>query len=230
MVERMGIHLRPLPIWVLVWLLLLFWAANVLNRNPADQANAQQGQTDDIAEAGQPSAGEKTVERTVAEVKVEDGQTEEPLWKEMIAAWKTEDAPEPADNSFCYVCHLNYEDEELSRIHQPAGIGCETCHGISDKHSADEDSTIPPDIMYPTAGIIPFCLACHEKEQLLDEEDHKDLFALDADPNKSCTDCHGKKHRLSVRTRKWNKGSGELIWDDGVRMMQERPRRRSRPC
>ncbi|MCL4193272.1 MAG: cytochrome c family protein, partial [Thermoguttaceae bacterium] len=42
--------------------------------------------------------------------------------------------PEPAGNSYCYVCHANYEEEELTAIHHAVGVGCETCHGMSMKH------------------------------------------------------------------------------------------------
>ena len=35
------------------------------------------------------------------------------------------------------------------------------------------------------------------------------------------TQCHGK-HQIKVRTRVWDKGTGKLISDDGVRMMQPR--------
>ncbi len=37
-----------------------------------------------------------------------------------------------------------------------------------------------------------------------------------------CTDCHGE-HRLKVRTRRWDKETGKLVSDDGVRMMEENP-------
>ena len=35
-----------------------------------------------------------------------------------------------------------------------------------------------------------------------------------------CTDCHGQ-HRMKVRTRVWDKETGKLIKDDGVRMMDK---------
>jgi hypothetical protein len=129
---------------------------------------------------------------------------------------------EPADNSYCMVCHLNYENEKLTKSHQPAGIGCEKCHGMSAKHSADEDGLTPPDIMYPQTEVNRFCLSCHgkEKERLLKEtaKEHKEFFAKTA-AELFCTDCHGEHHRLKHRTRVWDKTTRKLVRDDGVRMM-----------
>jgi sugar phosphate isomerase/epimerase len=139
-------------------------------------------------------------------------------------AEKTADAkekPEPADNSYCYACHLNYEEEKLTRIHQPVGVGCENCHGPSIEHSGDEDNITPPDKMYPKSEINAFCMTCHEKEKLLKREDHRDFFK-EGDKDETCTDCHGENHRLKVRTRVWDKKTRKLMKDDGVRMMEER--------
>ena len=65
------------------------------------------------------------------------------------AAAKPAERPEPADNSYCLVCHANYDDENLTKAHQPAGVGCEQCHGTSVKHSGDEDGLTPPDRCSP---------------------------------------------------------------------------------
>ena len=131
-------------------------------------------------------------------------------------------AEKRADNSYCLVCHVNYEDEELTRTHTRVGVGCEKCHGRSSKHSADEDGLTPPDIMYPRGKIKPFCLSCHQAEKIKDEKDHKEILAPKPPASaKTCTQCHGK-HQIKVRTRVWDKGTGKLISDDGVRMMQPR--------
>lgn len=109
-----------------------------------------------------------------------------------------------ADNSRCFVCHINYMQEDIAVIHAGAGIGCANCHGQSDKHIADESwasggNGTPPDIMYPPAKINPFCMSCHAKDKI-DTDQHKPLFAnID---KMVCTDCHGS-HRLAVRTCKW---------------------------
>ena len=128
-----------------------------------------------------------------------------------------------ADNSYCLVCHANYEEEKLTRTHAKAGVGCEKCHGKSSKHSSDEDSLIPPEVMFPREKIKPFCMTCHDAKEMMEEEeeDHKEI--LQANPPasaKTCTQCHGK-HQLKVRTRVWDKATGKLLRDDGVRMMNQ---------
>ena len=131
----------------------------------------------------------------------------------------------PVDNSYCLVCHANLKKEDLTRVHQKAGVGCAKCHGESDRHSADEDALTPPEIMYARDKIAPACLKCHPIKALADVPDHAELLAKSelgekvASPLKTCTECHGK-HRLAVRTRRWDKTTGKLIADDGVRMMQ----------
>ncbi len=109
-----------------------------------------------------------------------------------------------ADNSRCFVCHMNYMQEELAVKHAQAGIGCAQCHGPSDAHIADESwatggNGTPPDLMYPRDKINASCLACHPKDKI-DTPQHQ---AILADPAlKVCTDCHGK-HRLPQRRCKW---------------------------
>lgn len=127
---------------------------------------------------------------------------------------------EPADNSYCYVCHTNYEQEKLTKAHQPVGVGCEQCHGMSVKHSGDEDGLTPPEKMYAKTAVDPFCITCHEKDTLLKRSDHKEYFR-DWQTGETCSDCHAEKHRMAVRTRVWDKQTGKLLKDDGVRMMQK---------
>jgi hypothetical protein len=134
--------------------------------------------------------------------------------------------PEPADNSYCYVCHGNYEDEKLAAIHRDQGIGCVKCHGESVKHSGDEDNITPPEIMYPSSKIDAACAKCHDSH---DAPAAKVIARWQQScPGKTnakdvtCTDCHGS-HRLKVRTRRWDKATGKLISDDGVRMMEKPP-------
>jgi len=126
--------------------------------------------------------------------------------------------PEPADNSYCYVCHANYKEEDLTAYHLPVGVGCELCHGMSDEHSADEDGLTPPEIMWPKAWVNVTCMECHPYEELVRESSHEEFFARTA-PEQICTDCHGENHRLSVRTRVWDRETGKLTACDGVRMM-----------
>jgi hypothetical protein len=110
-----------------------------------------------------------------------------------------------ADNSRCFVCHVNYMQEVLAARHARANIGCKDCHGEGDAHIADESwasggTGTPPDIMYPRAKINAACMTCHPKDKI-DTEQHQVLFASTAE-GKVCTDCHGN-HRLTHRRCKW---------------------------
>jgi hypothetical protein len=113
------------------------------------------------------------------------------------------DGPQ-ADNSRCFVCHINYMQEDIAVIHAKANIGCANCHGQSDAHIADESwasggNGTAPDIMYLPAKINSFCMGCHAKDKI-DTDQHKPLFANFE--KMVCTDCHGS-HRLQVRKCKW---------------------------
>jgi hypothetical protein len=112
---------------------------------------------------------------------------------------------EGADNSRCFVCHLNYATEDLAVTHAAVYIGCAGCHGESDAHIDDESwasggNGTAPDIMYRLEEVNEFCMGCHSKETI-DTEQHKALFA-GAGEKKYCTDCHGD-HRLEYRRCKW---------------------------
>ena len=109
-----------------------------------------------------------------------------------------------ADNSRCFVCHVNYMEEDIAVIHARADIGCAGCHGESDEHIADESwayggNGTAPETMFPKPEINPFCMGCHPKDKI-DAVQHKLLFANME--KMVCTDCHGK-HRLAVRKCKW---------------------------
>jgi len=113
------------------------------------------------------------------------------------------DGPQ-ADNSRCFVCHVNYMQEDIAVTHARANIGCAGCHGESDEHIADESwasggNGTAPDNMYPPAKINPFCMGCHTKDKI-DTDQHKPLF--ENFEKMVCTDCHGG-HRLEVRKCKW---------------------------
>ena len=110
-----------------------------------------------------------------------------------------------ADNSRCFVCHINYMQEDIAVIHARQGMGCANCHGESDEHIADESwasggNGTAPDRMFTRAQINPFCMGCHTKEKI-DTEQHKPLFAGNNN-EQYCTDCHGD-HRLTERKCKW---------------------------
>lgn len=124
-------------------------------------------------------------------------------------------------NEFCGACHYGFGDEKLARTHESAGIGCERCHGESERHRSDEDNVTPPEIMYPKAKINPTCMMCHPRHEIRHVERHEPLLAgadtifdpasETAGHHTYCTDCHAKHHRIKVRTIRWNKATGELL-------------------
>ena len=116
-----------------------------------------------------------------------------------------------ADNSRCHVCHINYDEEELALNHELVGVGCEQCHGASDAHCSDENNITPPEIMYPKTTINPSCMKCHPKDDIIEEEHHEPLFSGATTQTKYCTECHGKDHRIAVRTVRWDKTTGKLL-------------------
>jgi formate-dependent nitrite reductase cytochrome c552 subunit len=156
-----------------------------------------------------------------------------PLSLEGFLDEKLPDAPEKkveikVDNSACYVCHVNYETEELVVTHGKEEIGCIDCHGESLDHRNDEDNITPPDIMYPLDTIDEKCWECHDEHDVPATE----VIACwqERCPEKTnpkeivCTDCHFQ-HRLARRTVRWNKETGELIVRD-VEEEVKKPRRK----
>jgi hypothetical protein len=117
----------------------------------------------------------------------------------------------PADNSRCFVCHINFDEEKLAVAHAKGGVACVKCHGQSEAHAGDENNGTAPDIMYPRKKIAAACAACHELEDVAKVEKHKpeDLDALVVG-EKVCTDCHNE-HRLSRRTRLWDRETGQRL-------------------
>ncbi len=169
------------------------------------------------------SADEKeSTKAPVKETSVKRACDKDPKWK--VTKPDLSQEPIEADNSFCLVCHANLEEEELVDIHIGVGVGCELCHGLSDDHSADEDSRTPPEIMWPKQRISGRCMTCHPREEMLVDKDaaesHRKVFARWENPNKTepgkkyCTECHGK-HRIRNRTRIWNKETGKLLKQSG---------------
>jgi hypothetical protein len=120
-------------------------------------------------------------------------------------------------NQFCAACHYGFGNEELARKHERAGIGCERCHGESERHRSDEDNITPPEIMYPKQKINPTCMMCHPRAEIKQVSSHKSLLQgaetiFDKPSNrKYCTDCHAEDHRIKVRSIRWNKATGELL-------------------
>jgi len=123
------------------------------------------------------------------------------------------ESPAMADNSVCYVCHANLEDERLVAVHARNEIGCTDCHGDSWDHADDEGNEIPPDIMFPVKKIDSACRECHDTH---DATARNVLIrwktrCADKDPKRVvCTDCHGK-HRLAHRTVLWDRETRVIL-------------------
>jgi hypothetical protein len=154
------------------------------------------------------SVQERTISKAVKGQPQDD--TVEQQTEADIAEQRTEDRL-AADNSFCYVCHLNYDGEQLALDHERAGIGCTECHGQSLDHCNDENNITPPDVMYPRAKINSSCMSCHPKDKIGHEDAHRSILSGATTQQKHCPDCHGTDHRLSIRTVRWDKETGELL-------------------
>jgi len=128
-------------------------------------------------------------------------------------------------NSFCITCHYGFDEEKLALNHELVGVGCERCHGESQRHRSDESNITPPEIMYPKAKINPTCMMCHPRGEIKRVLNHGPILAVtettvdDAEESASgagerekyCTDCHGKQHRINVRSVRWDKATGKLL-------------------
>jgi len=198
-------------VFVMSSLLLIFTANCSFERKTADDSGLKQAEEISVEQ----QVKEEPAEEQTKEVSVEQQAKEEPA--EEQAEEKTFVA-----NLFCSACHYAFGDEELALNHERVGIGCERCHGESERHRSDEDNITPPEIMYPKAKINPTCMMCHPRVKIKHVSDHASLLAgaetiFDKDTDESngqkkyCTDCHGKEHRMNVRTIRWNKATGELL-------------------
>ncbi len=134
--------------------------------------------------------------------------------------WATPEGPK-ADNSACFVCHTNYDEEPMAVLHQKKNVGCIKCHGQSFAHRDDEDNITPPDVMFSAKTINSSCGECHDthdaparkviakwQERCPAKTNPRDLV---------CTDCHGQ-HRLKFRTVWWDKETRKLIIRDKERV------------
>lgn len=104
-----------------------------------------------------------------------------------------------ADNSLCMVCHIDFQEEELTVKHLAKGITCAACHGACVAHMHDEMLNTKPDILYGRAEIDGFCRPCHlthkdpDKVQAFRDEwagQHRPSGRYIAEDS-PCTDCHG---------------------------------------
>lgn len=123
-------------------------------------------------------------------------------------------------NPFCYACHADFQGETLEARHAKADIGCERCHGESDRHRSDEANITPPELMYPRARINPTCMMCHPRDTIKHVDSHKVILngaatVFDEENSEApltvCTDCHAKNHKMNVRITRWDKATGEIL-------------------
>ena len=101
-------------------------------------------------------------------------------------------------NSACYVCHMTFVRESLSKTHLAAQVPCVKCHGLSAKHANDENiGATKPDRMYQRHQVDPACAECHKKHDVPAAKVVA-RFAERKLPTRAapvCTDCHGT-HRI----------------------------------
>ena len=100
-------------------------------------------------------------------------------------------------NAACYVCHIPFVREEMSKVHLQAKIACIRCHGLSAGHANDEDiGATKPDVTFKRDEINASCRKCHEEHDVPPEEvvarwfEHQRLESPAV-----CTDCHGN-HKI----------------------------------
>ena len=193
--------------FVMSSLLLIFTANCSFERKTTDDSSLEQAEEISIEQQAKEEPAAEQTEEVSVEQQVKEKPAEEEAEEETFVA-----------NLFCSACHYAFGDEELALQHERVGIGCERCHGESERHRSDEDNITPPEIMYPKAKINPTCMMCHPRGKIKHVSDHASLLAgaetiFDkSDGQKQyCTDCHGKEHRMNVRTIRWNKATGELL-------------------
>ena len=94
-------------------------------------------------------------------------------------------------NAACYVCHVGFVKEQISKVHLSNDVTCIQCHGLSAAHANDENiGATPPDITFERDEVDTMCLNCHTRHEISTGK----LAKFQSHP--VCTDCHGS-HRLS---------------------------------
>lgn len=103
------------------------------------------------------------------------------------------EAQAAAKNEECFVCHIDYEREELTLTHQAQGVSCATCHGPSVAHIDDEDRKTAPDHIIAHHRVASFCRGCHTDIG----EACPSAEPPERGREQACTECHGK-HQLEL--------------------------------
>ena len=161
--------------------------------------------TTTVLAAPPPLVVDKSAPLLLATPKGKEPETDDP--------WAVPKGP-VANNTACFVCHRNYDEEPFAVAHAEANVGCIKCHGESFAHRDDEDNITPPDVMFPADGIKVACEKCHDEHDVAAVEviqRWQQRCPVKTDPKDIvCTDCHGQ-HRLKFRTVWWDKKTGKLI-------------------
>ena len=147
---------------------LIFWLAPLSPpaeaEDPADQSATQTG---DAQASDDSEAGD-----------AEPGDQPEGIWA----------------NAACYVCHMSFVKEELSKVHLEAKVTCIKCHGLSAAHANDEDiGATPPDVVFKRCRVDAMCLECHKTHDVPARKVLARFLQrrLKPKPSPTCTDCHG---------------------------------------
>ena len=107
---------------------------------------------------------------------------------------RTTDTNNPlGPNAACYVCHMTYVKEPMSRLHLKHKVFCIDCHGPSIGHANDEDiGATKPDIYFKRDKINASCRKCHADHNAKPEKVIKRYIERKLTTNSPvCTDCHG---------------------------------------
>ena len=120
-------------------------------------------------------------------------EADDPPGKNADKETPSEDTNPLGANAACYVCHMLFVREELSKVHLHGKVGCIKCHGLSAGHANDEDiGATKPDIMYKRDQVDAMCAKCHEEHDVpavavIGRWRERNLSANPP----VCTDCHG---------------------------------------
>ncbi len=99
-------------------------------------------------------------------------------------------------NGACYVCHMTFVREEISKVHLGAKTGCVDCHGTSAAHANDEDiGATKPDIVFQKNEVDRMCAKCHKAHDVPAREVVARFVQRKLSGRAICTDCHGT-HRI----------------------------------
>jgi formate-dependent nitrite reductase cytochrome c552 subunit len=107
----------------------------------------------------------------------------------------------PKNNMLCFVCHVNFAENDAIADHISEGITCAHCHGKSIDHMNDESMMTTPDILYGRDEVEELCIQCHR--QLHNDPQAVDAFlkkwngqkrenGRNVTEDSTCTDCHGR--------------------------------------